>query len=124
MGYYSPGSPTVQYSPRVTATAVGNVYTLDARITNEVVTAAPVAANTTITVGNLASVPIGSVWRGVLTFSYTSGAITLAGGTATAKPPASLPTLVAGRTYEIMARYVGGDSVLTWTYINGDGYTT
>jgi hypothetical protein len=117
--------PAVQYAPRVTISAVSSVYTLDAAATNEAVTGSAIAGNTTITASNLTSIPAGQVWRCVLRFAWTSGAITLSAPAGyTAKPPASLPTLVTGRTYKIIAECVGGESTLEWIYGNGDGYTT
>jgi len=117
--------PAVQYAPRVTISAVSSVYTLDAAATNEAVTGSAIAGNTTITASNLTGIPAGQVWRCVLRFAWTSGAITLSAPVGyTAKPPASLPTLVTGRTYKIIAECVGGESTLEWIYGNGDGYTT
>ena len=120
-----PTIPAVQYAPRLTISAVSSVYTLDAAATNEAVTGSAIAGNTTITASNLTSIPAGQVWRCVLRFAWTSGAITLSAPAGyTAKPPASLPTLVTGRTYKIIAECVGGESTLEWIYGNGDGYTT
>lgn len=117
--------PAVQYSPRLTISAVSSVYTLDAAATNEAVTGSAIAGNTTITASNLSSIPAGQVWRCALRFAYTSGAITFSAPAGyTAKPPATLPTLATGRTYKVIAECVGGESTIEWVYANGDGYTT
>jgi hypothetical protein len=60
---------------RNTVTAVSNVYTLDVQAANEFVTAAAIAAATTINLSNLNTIPSGYLWRGVLSFQYTSGTI-------------------------------------------------
>lgn len=64
------------FTLRSSVAASNNVYTLDVTTANEFITAAAIAANTTINLSNLASIPSGYLWRGVLTFSYTSGTIT------------------------------------------------
>lgn len=112
------------YSLHATISAVSNTYTLDAAAANEMTASAAVAANTTITVSNLSTIPSGYVWRCVFRFSYTSGAITFAAPAGfTAKAPITAPTLTAGRTYDIIARVLGGGTVVDYRYA-GDGYTT
>jgi hypothetical protein len=58
-----------------TVTAASNVYTLDVRSSNEFVTAAPIAAATTINLSNLNTIPTGYAWEGVFRFEYTGGTI-------------------------------------------------
>ena len=60
---------------RSSLTASAGVYTLDVQAANEFVTGAAIAGATTINLSNLANIPSGYVWRGVLSFSYTSGTI-------------------------------------------------
>ena len=60
---------------RSSLTASAGVYTIDVQGANEFVTGAAIAGATTINLSNLANIPTGYVWRGVLSFSYTSGAI-------------------------------------------------
>jgi len=60
---------------RSSLTASSGVYTLDVQTANEFVTGAAIAGATTINLSNLANIPTGYVWRGVLSFSYTSGTI-------------------------------------------------
>ena len=67
--------PAAQWSLRQTVTAASGTYTLDVTAANEFVTAAAIAAATTINLSNLASIPTGYVWRGVLSFRYTSSTI-------------------------------------------------
>lgn len=120
----APGTFSVVYSPRATLTASGSTYTLDAAAANEFVAGATVAGNITVTATNLASVPTNAVWRAVFRFAYSSGAITFSAPAGfTAKPPATTPTLTAGRTYDVIASVVGGGTVLDYRY-GGDGYTT
>lgn len=60
---------------RSSLTASAGVYTLNVQAANEFVTGAAIAGATTINLSNLANIPSGYVWRGVLSFSYTSGTI-------------------------------------------------
>jgi len=60
---------------RSSLTASSGVYTLNVQAANEFVTGAAIAGATTINLSNLATIPSGYVWRGVLSFSYTSGTI-------------------------------------------------
>lgn len=53
----------------------GSTYTLDVQAANEFITAAAINGATTINLGNLANIPSGYRWRGVLSFTYTSGVI-------------------------------------------------
>jgi hypothetical protein len=61
---------------RLSLTAASSTYTLDVQAGNEFVTGAAIAGATTITLSNLSTIPSGYLWRGVLSFSYTSGTIT------------------------------------------------
>jgi hypothetical protein len=61
---------------RASLTASSSTYTLDVQAGNEFVTGAAIAGATTITLSNLSTIPSGYIWRGVLSFSYTSGTIT------------------------------------------------
>lgn len=67
---------------RSSLTAASGVYTIDVLTGNEFVTGAAINGATTINLSNLDGIPSGYVWRGVLTFSYTSGAITWFSGNA------------------------------------------
>jgi len=60
---------------RSSLTASSGVYTLNVQAANEFVTGAAIAGATTINLSNLANIPSGYVWRGVLSFLYTSGTI-------------------------------------------------
>lgn len=60
---------------RSSLTVSAGVYTVDVQAANEFVTGAAIAGATTINLSNLANIPSGYVWRGVLSFSYTSGTI-------------------------------------------------
>jgi hypothetical protein len=61
---------------RASLTASSGIYTLDVTAANEFVTGAAIAGATTITLSNLSTIPSEYIWRGVLSFSYTSGTIT------------------------------------------------
>jgi hypothetical protein len=61
---------------RVSLTAASGTYTLDVTAANEFVTGAAIAGATTINLSNIASIPSGYIWRGVLSFLYTSNTIT------------------------------------------------
>ena len=60
---------------RSTVTVSSGTYTLDVFAANEFLTGAAIAGATTINLSNIASIPSGYIWRGVLTFAYTSGTI-------------------------------------------------
>ena len=68
--------PAVTYSLRQTVSAVSSTFTLDVTAANEFITNAAIAGAVTVNLSNVASIPSGYVWRGVLRFSYTSGTIT------------------------------------------------
>ena len=61
---------------RQSVTISGSTYTLDVQAANEFVTAAAINGATTINLSNLNTIPNGYVWRGVLSFQYTSGTVT------------------------------------------------
>jgi len=65
---------------RQSVTISGSTYTLDVQAANEFVTAAAINGATTINLSNLNTIPNGYVWRGVLSFQYTSGTVTWFGG--------------------------------------------
>lgn len=122
--FLTPAQLGSAYSLHQSIAAVSGTYTLDATAANEFTASAAVAGNITITASNLSNIPSGYVWRSVFRFAYTSGAITFAAPAGfTAKAPVSTPTLTAGRTYDVIARVLGGGTVIDYRY-GGDGYTT
>lgn len=107
---------------RQSVTAVSSVYTLDVRTANEFVTAAAINGATTINLSNLNTIPAGYVWRGVLTFSYTSGTVTWFGGNTgfTVKwDGGSAPTLTASEVETVIITVVGGGSTIEVAPLKG-----
>ena len=110
------------YQTRQTVTVSSGVYTLDVTAANEFVTAAAIAGATTINLSNLTSIPNGAVWRGVLSFSYTSGTISWFTGNsgysvrwdggATIAPTAS-------EVEKVVIEVVGGSSIIEVAALKG-----
>lgn len=110
------------YSLRQTVTAVSSTYTLDTAVANEFVTSAAIAGNVTINLANLASIPSGYVWRGVLRFSYTSGTITWFSGNTgyTVKwDGGSAMTPTASDQEGVIIEVVGGGTVIEVAALRG-----
>lgn len=107
---------------RQTVTAVSSTYTLDIIAANEFVTSAAIAGNVTINLSNLASIPSGYVWRGVLRFSYTSGTITWFSGNTgyTVKwDGGSAMTPTASDQEGVIIEVVGGGTVIEVAALRG-----
>lgn len=107
---------------RSTVTAVSNVYTLDITAANEFTTAATIAANTTINLSNLATLPTGYTWRGVLRFTYSSGTVswfTGNGGYTVKWDGGSAPTLTANDREAIVIEVVGGTTIIEVAALKG-----
>lgn len=109
-------------SVRSTVTASSNTYTLDVQAANEFVTAAAINGATTINLSNLANIPSGYVWRGVLTFSYTSGTITWFSGNTgyTVKwDGGTAMTPTAGEVETVVITVVGSSSTIEIAPLKG-----
>ncbi len=107
---------------RVTLTAVSSTYTLDVQAGNEFLTAAAINGATTINLDNLASIPTGYVWRGVLTFSYTSGTISWFAGNSgyTVKwDGGSAMTPTASDVEKVVIEVVGGTQTIEIAPLKG-----
>jgi hypothetical protein len=105
-----------------TVTAASGVYTLDVTAANEFVTAAAIAGATTINLSNLASLPNGYRWRGVLSFAYTSGVVSFFTGNTgyTVKwDGGTAPTLTASDLETVVITVRGGVSVIEVTAQQG-----
>jgi hypothetical protein len=105
-----------------TVTAASGVYTLDVTAANEFVTAAAIAGATTINLSNLASLPSGYRWRGVLSFAYTSGVVSFFTGNTgyTVKwDGGTAPTLTASDLETVVITVTGGVSVIEVTAQQG-----
>ena len=110
------------YQTRQTVTVSSGTYTLDVTAANEFVTAAAIAGATTINLGNLASIPNGAVWRGVLSFSYTSGTINWFNGNSGYSVrwdggAAIVPT--ASEVEKVVIEVVGGSTVIEVAALKG-----
>ena len=107
---------------RSSVTAASGVYTLDVQAANEFVTAAAINAATTINLSNLNTIPAGYVWRGVLTFSYTSGTVTWFSGNTgyTVKwDGGTAMTLTAGEVETVVISVVGGGNTIEIAPLKG-----
>ena len=105
-----------------TVTISGGIYTLDITASNEFVTAAAINGATTINLSNLANLPTGYRWRGVFSFSYTSGVISWFSGNAgyTVKWDGGFaPTPTAGETETVVIAVTGGGTTIEVTAQQG-----
>lgn len=107
---------------RSSVSAVSGVYTLDVQAANEFVTAAAINGATTINLSNLNTIPTGYVWRGVLSFAYTSGVVSWFTGNSgyTVKWDGGIaPTLTASETESVVITVVGGGSTIEVAALQG-----
>lgn len=105
-----------------TVTVSTGVYTLDVQASNEFTTSAAINAATTINLSNLATIPSGYVWRGVLSFSYTSGTVTWFSGNTgyTVKWDGnSAIALTAGEVETVVITVIGGGSTIEVASMKG-----
>ena len=103
------------YPTRQTITAAAGVYTIDVTSGQEFITAAAINGATTFNLSNLANLPANGVWRAVLRFAFTSGAISwFTGNTGYSVKwdggAAISPT--AGEQELIIIEVVGGQTVI------------
>lgn len=107
---------------RLTLTASASTYTLDVTAANEFLTGAAIAGATTINLSNLASIPSGYLWRGVLTFSYTSGTISWFTGNSTYTVKwdgNSAMTPTASEVEKVVIEVVGGTTTIEIAPLKG-----
>ena len=107
---------------RSSVSAVSGVYTLDVQTANEFVAAAAINGATTINLSNLNTIPTGYVWRGVLSFAYTSGVVSWFTGNSgyTVKWDGGIaPTLTASETESVVITVVGGGSTIEVAALQG-----
>ena len=107
---------------RSVVTAASGIYTLDVTAANEFVTAAAIAGTTAINLSNLASIPTGYLWRGVLSFTYTSGVVSwFTGNTGyTVKwDGGTAMTLTANETEKVVIEVVGGTTTIEIAPLKG-----
>jgi|GEM_PF-1724451 hypothetical protein len=107
---------------RLTVTASSGTYSLNVQAGNEFVTSAAIAGATTINLANLANIPSGYLWRGVLSFAYTSGTISWFTGNSgyTVKwDGGSAMTPTASQTEKIVIEVVGGTTTIEVAPLKG-----
>jgi hypothetical protein len=107
---------------RSTVTATSGTYTLDVRAANEFLTNATIAGATTINLSNISTIPNGYVWRGVLTFAYTSGTISWFTGNSgyTVKWDGGLAmTPTASDVEKVVIEVVGGTTTIEIAPLKG-----
>ena len=92
---------------RQSLTASSGTYTLDVQAANEFVTGAAIAGATTISLSNLSNIPTGYVWRGGLSFSYTSGTITWFPGFTVKWDGGTAMTPTTGEVEKVVIEVVG-----------------
>jgi hypothetical protein len=110
------------YSLRQTVAPSSGVYSLDVTLANEFVISAAINGAVTVNLSNLAGIPSGYVWRGVLRFAYTSGAITWFSGNSgyTVKwDGGSALTPTAGEQEAVIIEVVGGQTVIEVAALRG-----
>jgi hypothetical protein len=102
--------------------AVAGTYTIDVARANEFRCAAAINGATTINLSNLTSIPPNTLWRGVLSFTYTSGTITWFAGNAgfTVKwDGGSALTPTAGEVETVVITVVGGTNTIEVAALRG-----
>ena len=107
---------------RSSITAASGVYSVDVQSANNFVTSAAINGATTINLSNLASIPTGYLWRGVLSFTYTSGVVSWFTGNAgyTVKwDGGSAPTLTANEVETVVISVVGGGNTIEVAALKG-----
>jgi hypothetical protein len=107
---------------RASLTASSGTYTLDVTAANEFVTGAAIAGATTINLSNLANIPSGYIWRGVLSFAYTSGTISWFTGNSgyTVKwDGGTAMTLTASDVEKVVIEVVGGTTTIEIAPLKG-----
>jgi hypothetical protein len=103
---------------RVVVTPATGTYTLDVLLGSEFQTSSAINGATTVNLDNLGEIPAGYLWKGVLTFSYTSGAISwFTGNTgySVVWTGGSALTPVASASHKVLIEIVGGTSVIEAT---------
>ena len=107
---------------RLSLPALSGIYTLDVQAANEFITAAAINGAITVNLSNLANIPSGYVWRGVLNFSYTSGTITWFSGNTgyTVKwDGGSAMTPTASQVETVVISVVGGGNTIEIASLKG-----
>jgi len=107
---------------RQSVTISGSTYTLNVQSANEFVTAAAINGATTINLSNLNTIPSGYLWRGVLSFQYTSGTVTWFAGNAgyTVKwDGGSAMTPTANDVEKVVIEVVGGGTTIEIAPLKG-----
>lgn len=107
---------------RSVITAASGVYSVDVQSANNFVTSAAINGATTVNLSNLANIPSGYLWRGVLSFTYTSGVVSwFTGNTGyTVKWDGdSAPTLTANEVETVVISVVGGGTTIEVAALKG-----
>jgi hypothetical protein len=107
---------------RNTVTSIGGSYTIDIQSGNEFVTGATIAGVTTFHLSNLANLPNGYIWRGVLSFAYSSGIVsffTRNSGYTVKWDGGTVMTPTAGETEKIVIEVVGGTNTIEVAPLKG-----
>jgi hypothetical protein len=106
------------YSFRQSVTIGSSTYTFDTEAANEFVTAAAIAGSVTFSLSNLATIPTGAMWRGVVSFAFTSGSVSWSTSAALA---ASTASSISGTTLTVGGTVTGTFQV--GQTISGTGIT-
>lgn len=107
---------------RSVITVASGVYSVDVQSANNFVTSAAINGATTVNLSNLANIPTGYLWRGVLSFTYTSGVVSwFTGNTGyTVKwDGGSAPTLTANEVETVVISVVGGGNTIEVAALKG-----
>jgi len=104
-----------------TVTAVGSTYTLDVLTGNEFRFAAAVNGAVTVNLSNLESVPSGYTWRGVFSFTFTSGSVAFFSGNSQDKKWDGIfaPALTPNELETFIVSFTGGTNTIEIAAMRG-----
>jgi len=104
-----------------TVTAVGSTYTLDVLTGNEFRFAAAVNGAVIVNLSNLASIPSGYTWRGVFSFTFTSGSVSFFSGNGQDKKWDGIfvPALTTGEDETFIVSVTGGVNTIEIAAMRG-----
>ena len=115
------GLGAIQRVRTITGTVFSGIttYTIDVLQGNEFVANSPIATATAINLSNANAIPVGYVWRGVFSCTYTSGVISWFTGFTIKWDGNAPPFLTTGEVETFVITVVGGSSVVEIASLRG-----